>query len=111
MLLYELVEEACCAVNHSSSLGLLSLGSSHCERIIHMTFFMEYGLRIEQRRSQHITLTNITYTVHVDNSYCCASKKDEFVLPFFLEDLDELTWHQLQRMSTKDQLKRVAQNT
>lgn len=51
MLLDELVEEACCAVNHSGSLGLFGLRSSHCECIIHVTFFMEYGLGIEHRCS------------------------------------------------------------
>ena len=44
VLLDELVEEACCAEDHSGSLGLFSLRSSHCERIVHVTFFMEYGL-------------------------------------------------------------------
>lgn len=50
-LLDELVEEACCAVNHSGSLGLLRLRSSHCERIIHVTLFMKYGLGIKSRCS------------------------------------------------------------
>lgn len=39
-LLDELSEEACSAVNHSSSLRLLSLGAGHSEGIIHMTFLV-----------------------------------------------------------------------
>lgn len=49
MLLDKLVEEACCAVNHSGSLGLFYLGSSHCKGIIHVALFMEDGLEVKKR--------------------------------------------------------------
>lgn len=69
MLLDELVEEACCAVNHPGSLRLFSLRSSNREGIIHVTFFVEYGLRIKHGCSSNISIYSTLINRRV-NAFC-----------------------------------------
>lgn len=44
-ILDELGEEACCVVDHTSSLELLCLGAGHGQGIVHVALLMKDGLR------------------------------------------------------------------
>lgn len=63
-LLDELVEEACRAVNHPGCLRLFSLRASNGERVVHVTFFVEYGLKKKHvaLKHQHISCTDAKHT-------------------------------------------------
>lgn len=84
VILDELPEEAHGAVDHPSSLRLLSLGAGHSEGVVHVTFLVEHDLQTQ--------MTSFSCSFHLTTSCLKLRLQLEHTNVLFISILYDPVW-------------------